>query len=1054
MFDPTFLSDGNSNNVNLSTRTSTSSSALLSSVRSERLAREHARRQELAAICFQKHWRGKEAIKGLRARILEDLEQRLGSDGGLSVEEAGRAMVVMLRTQTRNSDELARERKVIGKWCEAGLQEDGGKPRLIQPLANDSEWGVILGSLSVKFLRVIARQPVSPEAPTVLSALEVIASLQTYADLPQHAVSDWLDIVQRHGWVDMLVSISRQLIKSSPPKKKHPLLSPVVRLIAAPLPSSRNLTELSPTITALLNQFFAIPNLPGSLPLPALTFISVNLHIFDILVPFASQNPHVLSEKGLSDESGKTFFLANLATFGISGQLLSKSAIAGACAWMSVVGVVLSGVKEGWGKWVEGIEEDEDVAMAAVAEDSDEDDEDKAVAVPRKPTRPRRTALPQNIRSKLVLLSTTSHMAVLSQYVLSPPRYAPPTLLEDFSSFCIGLLGASRGSPKWEAILDSLVDGRKGLALMKGIWRDGVRGRWDNSEDPSVWSQFSQNPNAPALLLLTHLYCHYLLFTPDDEFFSPSHNPFTTDEVLRLAVIWRNLAFWGYLNGVSAPTESGYTSRERMKKKDFRGDEEARSLFTKGVTRVAERNARNMFADPEFWVMNVEMDMKGFAEAAVYEDVELSGLNDTEHDVPDSSLPRWARARQRYSKRQLAYISPRLGLLNNLPMSVPFQTRLQVFQMFIEADKAKIGFDYHSRSQRISAKVRRDHVAQDGFDELASAGPALKGRVEITFVDQYGLTEAGIDGGGLYKEFLTMLTKEVFDSDRGLWLVTNDNELYPNPHTFATESFNLSWYRFIGQVLGKAIYDGILVDVTFAGFFLAKWLGRQSYLDDLASLDKSLYRGLIILKNDPKPEDMALTFSMTEEDFGVQKQVDLIPGGSDVPVTAENRHEYIQLVCKYKLDKQIAAQSKAFFLGLSDLIDSKWLRLFDQQELQQLIGGEETPIDLKDLRAHCHVDGFPNDTTPALFWKVVEKFTEEQKRDLLRFVTSCSRPPLLGFSQLYPTFAVKFNGSDMDRLPTASACFNLLKLPGYTNEATLRSKLLQAITSGAGFDMS
>lgn len=31
----------------------------------------------------------------------------------------------------------------------------------------------------------------------------------------------------------------------------------------------------------------------------------------------------------------------------------------------------------------------------------------------------------------------------------------------------------------------------------------------------------------------------------------------------------------------------------------------------------------------------------------------------------------------------------------------------------------------------------------------------------------------------------------------------------------------------------------------------------------------------------------------------------------------------IQLVCKYKLDKQIAAQSKAFFIGLSDLLDSK-----------------------------------------------------------------------------------------------------------------------------------
>lgn len=100
---------------------------------------------------------------------------------------------------------------------------------------------------------------------------------------------------------------------------------------------------------------------------------------------------------------------------------------------------------------------------------------------------------------------------------------------------------------------------------------------------------------------------------------------------------------------------------------------------------------------------------------------------------------------------------------------------------------------------------------------------------------------AGIDGGGVFKEFLTSLCKEVFDTDRGLWLATKQNELYPNPHSYATEgehcpstslytansnplfiAHSLSWYRFVGRILGKALYEGILVDVAFAGFFLAK----------------------------------------------------------------------------------------------------------------------------------------------------------------------------------------------------------------------------------------
>lgn len=41
------------------------------------------------------------------------------------------------------------------------------------------------------------------------------------------------------------------------------------------------------------------------------------------------------------------------------------------------------------------------------------------------------------------------------------------------------------------------------------------------------------------------------------------------------------------------------------------------------------------------------------------------------------------------------------------------------------------------------------------------------------------------------------------------------------------------------------------------------------------------------------------------------------------------------------------------------------------------------------------------------FWRVVEGFTDEEKRKLLKFVTSCSRPPLLGFKVLLCAFALK-----------------------------------------------
>ncbi len=53
-----------------------------------------------------------------------------------------------------------------------------------------------------------------------------------------------------------------------------------------------------------------------------------------------------------------------------------------------------------------------------------------------------------------------------------------------------------------------------------------------------------------------------------------------------------------------------------------------------------------------------------------------------------------------------------------------------------------------------------------------------------------------------------------------------------------------------------------------------------------------------------------------------------------------------------------------------------------------------------------------------------------------------------------PPFCIQNAGSEPDRLPTASTCMNLLKLPEFKDEKTLREKLYYAIKSGAGFELS
>jgi len=97
-----------------------------------------------------------------------------------------------------------------------------------------------------------------------------------------------------------------------------------------------------------------------------------------------------------------------------------------------------------------------------------------------------------------------------------------------------------------------------------------------------------------------------------------------------------------------------------------------------------------------------------------------------------------------------------------------------------------------------------------------------------------------------------------------------------------------------------------------------------------------------------------------------------------------------------------------------------------------------------------------SDKTVKLFWEFVEKgMSEDDRSKLLKFVTSCPRQPLMGFKQLQPAFTIsRMDGAGDDKLPTASTCFNILRLPPYSSKAVLQDRLLYAIRSNAGFELA
>ncbi len=108
----------------------------------------------------------------------------------------------------------------------------------------------------------------------------------------------------------------------------------------------------------------------------------------------------------------------------------------------------------------------------------------------------------------------------------------------------------------------------------------------------------------------------------------------------------------------------------------------------------------------------------------------------------------------------------------------------------------------------------------------------------------------------------------------------------------------------------------MLVEMPLASFFLSKLLGQKSVnvdIDHLQSLDPELYKNLLYLKTyDGDVQDLGLDFTIVSEEIGQAQVEEMKPGGSTIPVTNENRIEYIHLVADFKLNRQIKAQCNAF----------------------------------------------------------------------------------------------------------------------------------------------
>ncbi|SCU87697.1 LAMI_0D07118g1_1 [Lachancea mirantina] len=349
-------------------------------------------------------------------------------------------------------------------------------------------------------------------------------------------------------------------------------------------------------------------------------------------------------------------------------------------------------------------------------------------------------------------------------------------------------------------------------------------------------------------------------------------------------------------------------------------------------------------------------------------------------------------------------------------------------------------------------KVRRKNIFEDAYQEIMRQTPEdLKKRLMIKFDG-----EEGLDYGGVSREFFFLLSHEMFNPFYCLFEYSaHDNyTIQINPNSGINPE-HLNYFKFIGRVVGLGVFHRRFLDAFFVGALYKMMLHKKVVLQDMEGVDAEVHNSLKWILENSIDGVLDLTFSADDERFGEVVTVDLKPNGRDLEVTDENKKEYVDLFTQWKIANRVEEQFKAFMDGFNELIPEDLVNVFDERELELLIGGI-AEIDVEDWKKHTDYRGYQeSDETVKWFWKIISEWDNEQKARLLQFTTGTSRIPVNGFKDLQGSdgprrFTIEKAG-EVQQLPKSHTCFNRVDLPPYADYESLKQKLTLAVEETIGF---
>lgn len=205
--------------------------------------------------------------------------------------------------------------------------------------------------------------------------------------------------------------------------------------------------------------------------------------------------------------------------------------------------------------------------------------------------------------------------------------------------------------------------------------------------------------------------------TLDDTDIFKHNTPFSPDDLVQISGFLNLFYFSLIQQPTAAPTEIPSAALS------FKS---ARSL----LLQIYDLDLQHSFCPPNHWLL---VSMMSSRVKSIF-----SSIFQTKNEASTSSLF--------LTKLNQGDPVP-LRTLQLMSHTVPFDVRLKVFRDWISTDKVAFQ-STHSKS----ITVRRNRVLLDGYQQLCTlSASAWKGSIRVSFVNELGMEEAGIDRGGPFK---------------------------------------------------------------------------------------------------------------------------------------------------------------------------------------------------------------------------------------------------------------------------------------------------------------